>query len=175
MKTAPGLLAAIVLLALTLAGCQSGEQKQTFQLHQEDAGLADLWFMTGRWATAPAGADTRVEEVWTTATAGTLLGVSRTIEAGQTIFFEHMRVERTPDGIFFFASPRGEGSTPFRLVESGGGRVVFENQENDFPTRITYERLADGRLHAMIEGDQRGRGRTEHWYYRPAKLAGQGG
>ena len=170
MKNVSWCSSLVLFAALTaLAGCQSGGSGGTVQLRQEDAGLADLWFITGRWATIPSSG-IRVEEHWTTASAGTLLGVSRTIQGGKTIFFEYVRVERTPDGIFYFASPRGEGATAFRLVESGGGRAVFENPEHDFPTRITYERLPDGRLHAMIEGDQRGRSRTEHWYYRPVKL-----
>jgi hypothetical protein len=157
---------------LALGGCQARGKGGTVTLAQDDAGLADLWFMTGRWSTMPNSGN-RVEEYWTTASAGTLLGMSRTIESGKTIFFEYVRVERTPDGIFYFASPGGEGQTAFRLVESGGGRAVFENPEHDFPTRITYERLEDGRLHAWIEGEQRGRVRSEHWFYRPVRLAGR--
>ena len=168
-------LVLLLLLLLAAAGCQgSRDSTAPLTLRQEDAGLADLWFITGRWSTQPANG-ARTEEAWTTAEAGTLMGISRTIQGGRTIFYEHMRVERTPDGVYFIANPGGQGETAFRLVESGGGRAVFENAENDYPTRITYEELADGRLHAMIEGTQRGRPRTEHWYYSPARLVGAGG
>ncbi len=141
------------------------------RLSPRDAGLADLWFMTGTWSTPRDTSGNRVEEHWTTAEAGTLMGVSRTLRGGQTAFYEYLRIERTPEGIFYVAQPRGAQETRFKLVESGGNRAVFENPEHDFPTRIIYRGLPDGRLHARIEGQQRGQSRYEEWFYRPAEIA----
>jgi hypothetical protein len=42
------------------------------------------------------------------------------------------------DGIFYIAQPQGNPPTEFRLTESLGNRVVFENKAHDFPQRIVY-------------------------------------
>lgn len=154
------------------AGCASSSHnndRRPITLASDDPALADVAFMAGHWATGASRSGDRVEEHWTTATAGAMFGVSRTIRGGETVFFEYVRIERTPEGAFYIASPGGKGETRFRLIESGGGRAVFENPEHDFPQRIIYERFADG-LHARVEGTQRGQQRQEEWRYRRAQF-----
>ena len=144
---------------------------QTVRLRPNDPSLTEVAFLTGAWTTAQPSAD-RVEEHWTAPSAGSMLGISRTIQGERTVFFEYLRIERTPDGVFYVASPRGGPATRFKLIESRTDRVVFENAEHDFPSQIIYERLADGGLHARIEGTQRGRAASETWRYRPAATLG---
>ena len=172
----PRRAAFVLLLALALAtalapnlGCRSGGANGPIALTPDDPALADLAFLAGAWTTGPADAD-RVEEHWSQPAAGTLVGVGRTVRGGQTVFFEHLRVERTPDGVFYVAAPRGGQATRFKLVESRPGYAAFENPDHDFPTRIAYRLQPDGRLHARIEGTQRGRPAAEDWHYRRAIL-----
>lgn len=165
------LLFVTLAIPMLLAGCNSSASSAPPPpvLLSNDPALAHLRFLCGHWATDAAADGRRVEEHWTSASAGTMLGVSRTTRSGQTTFFEYLRIEHTPDGTFYVASPGGRGETRFRLVEAVPGRAVFENPEHDFPQRIIYERTRLG-LSTRIEGMQRGRERQEQWQYRAARV-----
>jgi hypothetical protein len=138
-----------------------------------DQRLEPVWFMGGSWEMVTP--DGRIEEQWTGAAGGMMLGVSRTIAiAGgseKTAFFEYLRIEARPEGIVYLASPGGRSpATPFRLIESSRGRAVFENPQHDFPTKISYW-LDAGSLHARIEGKQDGKEAAEEWAYKPVARA----
>ncbi|MFN2387862.1 MAG: DUF6265 family protein [Thermoanaerobaculia bacterium] len=116
---------------------------------QGDA-LAGLAWMEGTWTGEDAG--TVSEETWTSPRGGMMLGVHRDVAGGKTVSYEFLRIQATPDSIVYFASPKGAPPTPFRLVEKGPARAVFENRKHDFPVRILYWLDAGGALHARIEG-----------------------
>ncbi len=125
------------------------------------ADVQALSWMSGRWAGTQEA--TEMEEIWTTARGGTLLGLHRDVKGGRTVSFEFLRIEAVPEGLTYFASPQGRPATPFRAVENKKGRVVFENRQHDFPTRILYWLAEDGTLHARIEGMLRGQPASEEW------------
>jgi hypothetical protein len=112
--------------------------------------LAGLAWMEGTWTGEDSG--TVSEETWTSPRGGMMLGVHRDVAGGKAVSFEFLRIQATPEGIVYFASPNGAPPTPFRLVESGLNRAVFENRKHDFPVRILYWLDAEGALHARIEG-----------------------
>jgi hypothetical protein len=82
------------------------------------------------------------------------VNLKRSMADGRTAIAEDLRIEQRDDAVYYVARPRGQGETAFRRVESGAGRVVFENPDHDFPKRIMYWRDGD-RLHARIEGGSR--------------------
>jgi hypothetical protein len=120
--------------------------------------------MAGHWRGADEG--TVMEELWTAPAGGTLLGVHRDVKGGRTVSWEFLRIETTPDGIVYQASPMGRPPTPFKLVESGERRAVFANPQHDFPKRILYWLAKDGALHARIEGDA---GKSMEWRWERAR------
>jgi Domain of unknown function (DUF6265) len=85
------------------------------------------------------------------------------------VSFEFLRIQATPEGIIYFASPRSRPPVPFALVESGGRRAVFENKQHDFPQRIQYWLDAQGAMHARIEGPQGGKTVSEEWVWMKAR------
>jgi len=113
--------------------------------------VSALAWMAGHWRGVDGGME--MEELWTAPAGGTLLGVHRDVKGGRTVSWEYLRIEQTPDGIVYQASPMGRAPTPFRLVESGERRAVFANPQHDFPKRILYWIAADGALHARVEGE----------------------
>jgi hypothetical protein len=125
---------------------------------------ATLSWMSGSWAGSQGGTD--MEEVWTTPKGGSLLGLHRDVSGGRTISYEFFRIEAAPGGLTYWASPQGRPATPFRMVESGKDRIVFENREHDFPTRILYWLGGDGTLHAKVEGTLQGQPASEEWSWR---------
>ena len=126
-----------------------------------------LAWMAGTWTGTSEGVE--MEELWSSPKGGTLLGLHRDVANGRTVSFEFFRIEASPAGATYWASPRGAAPTPFRLVSRADRRVVFENLEHDFPTRILYWLAEDGSLHARIEGIRGGKAASEEWIWRKAR------
>lgn len=134
----------------------------------QDAAAQDigrLSWIAGSW-TMEKG-PIRVEELWTAPRAGTMMGVGRTMRGEKTVFYEFLRIEATPEGITYFGAPRGRNpATPFKMVEMTDDRVVFENPQHDYPTRITYWKEPDGGLGAKVEGKRNGHETSESWTFK---------
>ena len=146
--------AAVLLLAASFAGAQTPS-------------LDAVAFLAGTWTGEEGGVS--MEEHWTSPAGGLMLGLHRDVFPDKPAFFEFLRIETTPKGIVYLASPRGAPATPFPLVESGGNRAVFENREHDFPTRIIYRLTPEGALHARVEGSKKGKPAFEEWTWKKAK------
>jgi hypothetical protein len=127
--------------------------------------LEQLAWMSGSWS----GADGEVamEEHWTAAAGGVMLGMHLDAAPGKKAFFEFLRIEQRDDGVVYVAMPRGRSETEFRLVAASAGRAVFENPQHDFPQRIIYWRDGES-LCARIEGPSKGEDRAEQWCWERA-------
>ena len=117
---------------------------------QED--LAGLSWLAGGWRGEMGRAV--IEEHWTKAAGGMMLGVSRTVVGDKAVGFEFLRVEARPEGVYYVAQPNGRAGTEFKLTELEGESAVFENPEHDHPKIIRYRKNEDGSLTARIEGDE---------------------
>jgi Domain of unknown function (DUF6265) len=124
--------------------------------------LDALAWLAGTWESDdPAGP--RTIEHWLAPAGGTMLGVNRTTHAGQTVFFEYLRLESRTEGLALLASPLGrDPPTRFLAAESGPTWVAFENPEHDFPQRIEYRREGD-RLLMRISGHEGGAPKASAW------------
>jgi hypothetical protein len=131
------------------------------------ADVSALAWMAGSWAGKDGPLD--MEEHWLPPKGGAMLALHRDVVDGRMVSFEFLRIEKDAEGIVYLASPKGRPATPFRLVESGEKRVVFENAQHDFPRRILYWLGEDGRLHARIEGTQGGKAASEEWAWSQVK------
>lgn len=122
----------------------------------------DLSWMAGYWLDCANGREQ--SETWSDPRGGLMVGHSLSLSRGR-VSFELAHIGPTPGGLAYVARPGGAPPTVFVLAESGPGRVVFANPENDFPTRIVYERDGDA-LKARIEGEIDGQARSMEWTYR---------
>lgn len=112
--------------------------------------LADLGFMAGAWVAREKNETTF--EQWSPAEGGTMLGHGRTVRDGKLTFFETLRIERRGASTVYVAQPSGASPTDFTRVASPAPQTaVFENQQHDWPKRITYTRIGD-ELRARAEG-----------------------
>ena len=134
------------------------------------ATLASACLLLGACADVPVPADTRsfdwlagcwraerdngyYEETWLKPVADGSLGASREVRGGRTVSHEFMRLELRPDGsLAYLASPSGQEPTEFRAIEHSPGKLVFENPQHDYPTRIVYQYVDLNALLARIEG-----------------------
>ncbi len=135
---------------------------------QGPAGRIDqLGWLEGRWEGEKDGVS--MEEQWTSLKGGALLGIHRDVKGDRMVSFEFLRIQATPEGVVYFASPRSRPPVPFAFVESGERRAVFENKQHDFPQRILYWLDAEGAMHARIEGPQGGKTVSLEWVWKRAR------
>ena len=95
-------------------------------------------------------------EQWMPAAGGTMLGMSRMLKGGRTVQFEFMQIRESALGVVFIAQPSGQAGMRFSAVEISATAAVFERRGADFPQRVIYRLLPDGRLAARIEGERNG-------------------
>lgn len=106
-------------------------------------------FLAGSWGATIDGV--AMEEHWTDAAGGVMVGMHRDVRADGRASFEYARVAPYEGGIAYLASPGGAPATPFRMTASTPERVVFENPDHDFPQRIVYWRGEHDALCARVE------------------------
>ena len=126
----------------------------------------DMSWMAGYWLDCSGGRE--ASETWSDPRAGLSVGHAVTISGGEASF-EVSHIGPTPQGFAYVAQPGGAPPTAFVLAGSGPRRAVFSNAENDFPTRVIYERDGDA-LKARIEGEIGGQTRSMEWNFRTAPL-----
>jgi hypothetical protein len=115
------------------------------------ADLAQLAWLAGGWVSTDGGA--KVEERWTPAEGGAMLGVSRTIKGGKLVAFEFLRIAEREGTVAYLAQPGGRyPPTVFPVTQIDGSSVTFGNPKHDFPKTIRYAKRPDGTLEASIAG-----------------------
>src|SRR5262249_48936380 len=129
--------------------------------HAAPPSAARLSWMTGRWTGIQDGL--QMEETWTTADGGALLGMHKDVKDGRMVSFEFLRIDQTPAGPAYLASPMPRPPVPFAVVTLEERRVIFANDKHDFPQRILYWLDDKGALHARIEGTRNGKTKGEEW------------
>jgi hypothetical protein len=135
-------------------------------LQTAPAAAPDLSWIAGYWLDCSDGRE--VSETWSDPRAGLMAGHALTVARGR-VSFELSHIGPTPQGYAYVAQPGGSPPTAFVVAETGPMRVVFANAENDFPSRIVYERDGDA-LKARIEGEIGGQARSMEWTFTAAPL-----
>ncbi|HEX2272214.1 MAG TPA: DUF6265 family protein [Pyrinomonadaceae bacterium] len=126
----------------------------TLLLSIQTPAIADVSWIAGGWQTAP-GARRQIEEHWTKAAGGSMMGMSRTIAGDKTVEFEYLRIEQRADGIYYIAHPKARcPGTDFKLTRASATEAVFENPQHDFPKRIIYRKTGDDGLTASIDAGE---------------------
>jgi hypothetical protein len=68
-----------------------------------------------------------------------------------------MQIKTTEiESLILVASPSGQLTASFNLLELKDNEVTFENMEHDFPQRILYRRTGDqllGRIEGTVNGE----------------------
>jgi hypothetical protein len=163
LVTAPVIFVLASSLSPTIEAVQTDKPAQAFKIE-------DLAWLSGDWETAPGRA--QIDEHWTKVAGGSLIGMSRTVAGGKTVFFEYLRIEARGADIYFVAHPKARApGTDFKLTRLTGQEAVFENPAHDFPKRIIYRKDGDGALTARIEGDGTEREKPQDFRYRPVPKA----
>lgn len=127
--------------------------------------LKDVSWISGCWDLTRNAR--HVAETWTSAEGGTMMGVSRTVNAGKTSEWEFLIIREGAKGLQYVAKPSGQPEATFTATAVSGTEVVFENPAHDFPKKIVYKRDGDS-LVASVEGPMNGQTRRIELAYQKA-------
>jgi hypothetical protein len=110
--------------------------------------LADFAWLPGRWQ--GQWGPRNVEQEWTPAKAGMMVGVYRVIESDKTLVVEIIALTESDDGIEYrirHFTPslvpweKSGGSTVLNLVSMDTKRIVFENPIDGQPKHAIFDRV----------------------------------
>jgi hypothetical protein len=117
----------------------------------------ELGFLSGTWR----GGDGHSEwESWySSPEGGMVVGASKELRGDRAVMidFEHFYLR---EGVLRMTPfPKGQRSHEFTLsrLDAAGKQAVFENPENDFPSRFTYTRTDDEHLRVALDGSPGGK------------------
>ena len=135
-----------------LFGSPPTSEQVALYKHKEDipmatpakAKIADVAWIAGDWTGTRR--TSAIEERWSPALGGAMLGTSRTVRRGKMIMFEFLRIVEHDGGLVYVAQPRGNPKTEFVLTKIDGKSAVFQNTRHDFPQRIIYTLSPEGDL-----------------------------
>ncbi|MBK9099054.1 MAG: hypothetical protein IPM14_13215 [bacterium] len=91
-------------------------------------------------------------EEWELLNEKELAGAGFSTAEGDTILSERLFLKKFDDTWTYVAMPSNQNITLFALTDFSVRKFIFQNDEHDFPQKIIYEFLEDGKLTAAIEG-----------------------
>lgn len=114
--------------------------------------ISDLHFLEGIWQGKIGERD--FEARYSSADGGQVLSASKYTKDGMAAGFEFERFEELDGTLVLTPFPEGKSSVTFKLaeLEPKSRRASFENLAHDFPTRISYQRVADNKLTILVSG-----------------------
>ena len=125
----------------------------------QNAGNNPVWISLSGFRAAgfPTTGKNAPTEQWMKPAGQSMMGMSRTVAGGKTVFTEYLQI-REREGQVAYIAAIGIGAKPvvFRQIKRTDAEVVFENPEHDFPQRIIYRRESADKLFARIEGKEKG-------------------
>ncbi len=136
---------------------------------QEKTDMDKLLWIVDYWVSSDG--ESKSMEEWNKTNDSLYEGGSSTIKNGVVIFAEKLKIEKTPEGIYYVADVKHNPEpVRFKLTEVNDSLAMFENPEHDFPKKITYMH-EDGNLHAFIEGPgKNGKNKKIDFYMTKLKL-----
>ena len=147
--TVLAVFSALVLGAVPLAG----------QTRPTDA----LAWLTGCWERRTATA--LIEEQWSSAAGGMLIGFAKTTVRDSVREYEFIRIYSVGDTLVYHAQPSRQQPAEFRAVPPYDSVVTFANPAHDFPQRIIYRRAGRDSIRARTEGTRNGQSRGVDYPY----------
>lgn len=153
------LTATIVLLLCVSCKKEEGTPKITEnkkQLYEKAGWLLGSWKNTSSKAV--------MTETWVHNSDSVYIGVSVVVEASDTVFSERIRLAERNEKLYYIVSVPGQNNekpVAFLLTAASADKLIFENKDHDFPSKITYQNYNNDSLVAEISGMEKGKPRTE--------------
>ena len=131
---------------------------------ESKSGIDGLAWMRGEWVRQQE--DDRLEEIWSAPSKDSLIGMFRWSKQGKLWMTELMHITAEEDGVFFRLKHFGrdlagwepkDPATPYKLIEQGDRRAVFENPKAENPRRFLFSVNDEGRYTVRLESVKGGK------------------
>jgi hypothetical protein len=156
-----------ILATLVFSSCgndsQASENSSTDVINVESVG-----FLEGVWIDRKTFGfkepPTYIMEKWTSY-PDSLSGAGYSLNGSDTVLTEYISIQMVNDKLTYIARPKGQAMVSFSLIESGNGKFVFENKANDFPQKLSYQKLPNDSLSITLDGVANGIDRSMTFKY----------
>jgi hypothetical protein len=94
-------------------------------------------------------------EIWKKSNDTVFIAESFFVRGVDTVSLERVELVEERDEVNYIPTVKNQNGglpVPFKLIFMSETKLVFENQQHDFPQTITYEKIADDSLQAEISG-----------------------
>lgn len=144
-------VSAIILIFCILSGCKNNPK----QIENKD--LSKLNWMLGNWS-GLAG-ESLVTERWVKINDSLFSGESYFIKGSDTLSRESISIQLQATAVLYIPLVEGQNNNEpvfFRMTFADSKNAVFENQEHDFPQKISYQFNGGDSLIASVSGINKG-------------------
>lgn len=149
-----------LLLALVGSAPLSSPEPAAASPEKDLAGMA---WLAGTWSGDMWGG--RFTAYYTTPEGGRILSNSELHQGEKLAFHEFEVFSVKPEGVHLQPYPQGRPAGGFLLssCDAKARKAVFENPDKDYPTRITYSRVADDQLLIVLDDPHGESDKTERF------------
>lgn len=158
------IMLSIATVVATFSSCKDEKETGT-STKAETHGLSllkDASWLLGSWGhTSPEGT---LAENWVRANDSVFKGESFFIVGKDTVFAEYIDLGESNGKLTYTVSVKGQNNeqpVPFGMTSISDKTIVFENPAHDFPSKITYNKINNDSLVAVITGVQKGKPASE--------------
>ena len=159
----------VFLIGCTLlfSACKDSKSQATAPLEKMASfeKLNNLEWVLGNWSNI--NENTQSFEVWERESDSVFIAMSVTLQEGDTIFAESMRLYQIDNRLHLYIETVGADANPvtFTQIENAQYPFTFENQANEFPSQITYSQPSKDKIHAWVSGTIDGAPQTSDFYF----------
>lgn len=158
-------LLSTVVLAATIISCKQSKEEAVTAPEAETKSYANLekanW-LVGSWG--HTSSEGTLAENWVQVSDSIYKGESFFIINKDTVFAEYIDLSESNGKLTYTVSVKGQNDekpVPFGMTSINDKTIVFENSGHDFPSKITYNKINNDSLVAVITGVQKGKPATE--------------
>lgn len=143
----------VIALICTLTACNNPKiatENEPISLPKK---IAQASWLVGSWASTSK--ERSNYETWEKYNDSTYVGRSYSVQQGDTVSFESIKLVQQGEAINYIPTVRGQNNdmpVMFILISSDSNKLIFENPAHDFPQRITYRMMSPDSLIAEISG-----------------------
>ena len=147
----------VTVFSCALIACNNQKSVVSNELHKREQKITQASWLIGKWSnTAKQRHD---YETWGKYNDSTYLGKSYSIQNGDTVSSESIKLVEGNEGIYYIPIVQGQNNNlpvSFKLIVVETNKLVFENPAHDFPQRISYHLVSPDSLVAEISGMLKG-------------------
>ncbi|HYI77263.1 MAG TPA: DUF6265 family protein [Chryseolinea sp.] len=152
----------VTVFSCALIACNNQKAVVSNELDKRERKIVQASWLIGKWSNT--GKQRHDYETWKKYNDSTYLGKSYSIENGDTVSSESIKLVEDSEGIYYIPVVQGQNNNlpvSFKLIVVDANKLVFENPAHEFPQRISYQLVSVDSLVAeisgMIKGEHRAR------------------